>query len=297
MSKNKYVIGFSNMSETIPFSVLVREGLERAAAHHPQIELIVRDNAFDNDRARANAEEFTRLPVDLAIIYHIDERLGNDIRHILSPGENRIPIIAVDIPIPLTVFLGIDNYQAGFQAGEALGQWVKKHWNGQIDKVLIMTEQRAVSAIRDRSNASVEGLKSVVEFPSDSVLYLDGGTQREIAFERSQPVLNLWFESGIERVAVMCTNDDTAMGVLEAGRELGQEDKLAVIGQGANLAIHEFRNNPDTHFVASPAYFPERYGNNLISLALRMLKGERVPSNNLIEPICVTLDNHKEVMV
>ena len=292
----KYLIGFSNMSESIPFSELVREGLERTASPHPEIDLIIRDNAFDNDRARANAEEFASRPVDLAIIYHIDERLGNDLRHILSPGENRIPIIAVDIPIPLTTFLGIDNYKAGYQAGEALAQWVQARWHGQIDKVLIMTEQRAVSAIRDRSNAALDGLKASVSFGSDNVLYLDGGTQREIAFERALPVLRLWFESGISHVAVMCTNDDTAMGVLEAGRELGQEDKLAVIGQGANLAVHEFRNNPSTHFVASPAYFPERYGKHLIDLALRILNGERVPATNLIEPICVTLDNHQEVI-
>jgi len=292
----KYLIGFSNMSESIPFSALVREGLERVVAEHPDIELIVRDNDFDNERARANAEEFASKPVDLAIIYHIDERLGNDLRHILSPGDNRIPIIAVDIPLPLTTFLGIDNYRAGYQAGEALGQWIQANWDGQVDKVLIMTEQRAVSAIRDRSNAALDGLKDLVSFSGDNVLYLDGGTQREIAFERSLPILQLWFDSGVERVAVMCTNDDTAMGVLEAGRELDQEEKLAVIGQGANLAIHEFRNNPNTHFIASPAYFPERYGEHLIDLALRILNGERVPSNNLIEPICVTLDNHKEIM-
>jgi ribose transport system substrate-binding protein len=201
-----------------------------------------------------------------------------------------IPIIAVDIPIPMTVFFGINNQQAGFLAGEALGQWVVKNWNGAVDKVLIMTEQRALSAIRTRIDSAVDGLASLAQFDRNHIFYLDGGTHQVTAYERAASVFNLW--EGIRRIAVICSNDDTAMGVINRAREMGREQDIAVIGQGANLAIYEFPK-PGNRFIASTAYYPEQYGEHLVALALKMLRHERVPFENLIEPEVVTVENYQ----
>ncbi|NJL94601.1 MAG: sugar ABC transporter substrate-binding protein [Anaerolineae bacterium] len=291
-----YTLGFSNLSETIPFAVLVREGLEAVAAQHG-LELIVRDNAFNNERALENARYFVEQRVDLAIIFHIDERQGEQIRQLLFKVNPRIPIIAVDIPIQLEVFFGIDNYQAGYLPGQALGQWINTHWDGQVDKLLVVTEQRAVSTIRERMRGSVEGLRSQVALDlNHNKLDLDGGTRYEITRERVTPVLEGWFQRGFHRIAVSCSNDDTAIGVLDAARALGHEERVAVIGQGANLAVQEFENNPNSHFIASAAYFPERYGERLIDLAQRMLAGERVPLSNHIVPVLVTQENYREAL-
>lgn len=289
MTPETWTIGFSNMSETIPFAVLVREGLEEAVAAHPNLKLIVRDNAFDNDLALANAREFVELGVNLAIVYHIDERQGMQIKTTLTRAQ--IPVIAVDIPIPMSPFFGIDNRMAGYLAGEALGKWVKAHWDGKLDKVLVMTEMRAVSAIRERVAAAVEGLGDNVPLNKDDIMYANGGTQREVAREYAALTLSRWPD--VHRIGVICTNDDTAMGVLDAARDLGRESDLAVIGQGANLAPAEFEN-PQSRFIASTAYYPERYGAQLVDLALRMLRGERVPNKTLVQPVCLTAENYKD---
>lgn len=288
MNDTTYTIGFANMCESVPFSATVRQGLETAAAQYPNIRLIVRDNNLNNDQALANANEFAEMGVDLAIIYHIDERMGSNIRSILL--KKRVPIIAVDIPIPMTIFFGINNQQAGYLAGEALGKWVQQHWGGTLDKVLVMTEQRALSAIRTRIDSAVQGLKDTARFGADSIFYLDGGTHRTTAYERAESVLTLWQD--IHRIGVICSNDDTALGVITRAQELGRSEDIAVIGQGANLAIEEFPK-PDNRFIASTAYYPERYGEYLIDLALRMLNGERVPFENLIQPVAVTVDNYQ----
>ncbi len=288
MSEATYTIGFANMCETVPFSATVRQGLEAAAAQYPNVRLVVRDNDLNNDKALANAQEFGELGVDLAIIYHIDERMGANLRSVLL--KKRIPVIAVDIPIPMTVFFGIDNQQAGYLAGEALGKWVQHNWGGAVDKVLVMTEQRALSAIRTRIDSAVQGLADTAQFDKGTIFYLDGGTHQTTAYERSVSVFNLW--EGIQRIAVICSNDDTAMGVIERAREMGREQDIAVIGQGANLAINEFPK-PGNRFIASTAYYPEKYGEHLLPLALRMLNKERVPFENLIQPVAVTVDNYQ----
>jgi ribose transport system substrate-binding protein len=254
MEQKTFTIGFTNMSETVPFSVTVREGLEAAVARQPNLRLLSWDNDLDSEKAVRNAHAVAAAGADLAIVYHIDERRGPDIRSVLMKAH--IPIIAVDIPIPMTVFFGINNQQAGFLAGEALGQWVVKNWNGAVDKVLIMTEQRALSAIRTRIDSAVDGLASLAQFDRNHIFYLDGGTHQVTAYERAASVFNLW--EGIHRIAVICSNDDTAMGVINRAREMGREQDIAVIGQGANLAIHEFPK-PGNRFIASTAYYPEQY--------------------------------------
>lgn len=280
-----YTIGFSNLSEEHSFAVIVREGLE-AAAQHANLTLIARDNAMDSDRALANAQAFADFPVDLAIIYHIDERVGGKLRSTLA--QKGIPIIAVDIPILTTVFFGINNQRAGWLVGEALGRWVQAHWDGQVDKVLVVTEKRVLNVVQQRLDYGLKGLASFVHYDPNTVFYLDGGNHREVSATNTYEVLIRWKD--MHRIAAICLNDDSALGVLDAARALGRELDVAVVGQNANLAVEEFRN-PGTRFIASADYFPQQYGARLIELALKMLQGERVPHENFIEPALVTAES------
>ncbi|MEP7285421.1 MAG: substrate-binding domain-containing protein [Chloroflexota bacterium] len=283
MDKAQYTIGFSNLSEQIPFSVTVRKGLEAAAAQYPDLKLIVRDNDLNSDKARSNVEEFCRLPVDLAMIYHIDEHTGMSLGTTLM--THKIPVIAIDIPIRWTVFFGINNEKAGFLAGKALGQWINENWAGKVDKVLAITEQRVSSTVGVRVESALKGLASQVEYTDDAVFYVDGGSDRRQAERVTSVVLDRWAD--LHNIAIIGYNDDSALGALDAARSLRRVADIAVIGQGANLAPEEFKKS-DTRFIASTAYYPERYGNQLIDLALRMLQGERVPRENLIDPAIVT---------
>ena len=45
---------------------------------------------------------------------------------------------------------------------------------------------------------------------------------------------------------------------------------------------------PNSPFIASTDFRMSDYGPRLIDLAVRILSGERVPSQNFIEHICVT---------
>lgn len=282
-------IGFSNLSEQHSFAVIVREGLEAAAAQYPDVNLIVRDNDMDNERALAIAQEFAAYPVDAAIIYHIDERIGPNVRAILY-RQRVTSIISVDIPIPMTIFLGINNRQAGLLVGEALGKWIQTHWDGQVDRVLVVTEQRVLGAVQQRLDFGLHALANYVNFDPKMVLRLDGGNHREHSAANVHSVLERW--DAYHRIAAICLNDDSALGVLDAARALGREADVAVTGQNANLAIEEFRANPDTRLVASANYFPEQYGERLLDLALRMLAREKVPPENFIEPALVTPEQY-----
>lgn len=286
MSSPQYKVGFTTLAESQPFSVIVREGIQAAAAQHPEIELIIRDNDMDNERALANAQEFANIPVDLAIIYHVDERFNPQINRVLM--QHQIPVIAIDIPIPLTIYFGANNKQAGILAGEELGKWIKANWDGHIDKIIVPTDSRVLEVVRQRLDFALKGLADYTDYNSDHVFFLDGANNRQVCAERSRAVLENWAD--FHHIAVVGLNDDLALGVLDAAKALGREHDMIAVGQGATLLGEAF-SQPDGRFLGSVAYFPDNYGKHLIDLSLRILRGERVPRENFIEHVCITRDN------
>lgn len=283
---SKYIIGFANLSEEQLFSVTVREGLEAAAQKRSEIELVVRDNALDSERALANVQEFVSIPVDLAFIYHVDERFNSNLYSVLR--QHQVPAIAVDIPMPLTVYFGVNNKQAGTLAGAEMGKWIQAHWGGRVDKVLAVTDSRLLEIVRQRLYFALEGLAAYINYSSDDVLFLDGANMRETSRERALPVLEHW--SRYDHIAILGLNDDSALGALDAAYDLGLAEHVVGVGQGANLLDEAF-SQPEGRFIGSVAYFPNHYGEKLVDLSLRLLRGEKVPRENFIEHVCITRDN------
>lgn len=286
-----YKIGFANLDEKNPFTVSVREHLEAVAAQAPDIELIVRDNDLNTERAKANAQEFAALPVDLAIMFHIDERAGLEI---ISPlRTRRIPVISIDIPILTTTFFGIDPVRAGRVAGEAMADWVNAHWGGEIEKVLVMTEYRTLDIFQQRFEHAVEALTERTNFNPKHLLNMDNGGQRDTAAERVKMVLNGgWQEQ--HKIVIICMNDKIAAGVLDGVRELQREEDVAVLSyDGTDVAMAEFQR-PGSRFIVSPSFRADIYGVRLIDLARRILQGETVPPRNLVEPTPLTRDNFQQ---
>jgi ribose transport system substrate-binding protein len=283
-------IGFTNLTEKSSFTVRVREGLEAAVAPYPHVKLITRDNDMDNDQAMRNARDLAEAPVDVAILFHVDERAAPTIANVLL--RRHIPVITIDIPIaPWVIYFGANNEQAGLLAGAALGKWIRAHWDSRVDKIVVMSEHRVLAEVRKRLDFALVALRDAMVFSPDDVLFLDSGNLRETAAERFAPILTRW--SAHRKIAVIGFNDETALGALDAARAVGREGDLVAVGQGADAAISEFRK-PDTRLIASTAYFPERYGAHLLDLARRMHAGETVPRKNYIAHEIITPDNVRE---
>jgi len=277
---SEYLIGFANSDEQNQFAVAIREGLEAAVADHPDFNLIWRDNQANTDTATANVQEFAEIPVDLAVIFHIDERAGGSLAMPLK--MKRIPIISIELPIPMTVFLGIDNEIAGQMCGEAGGQWIRAHWSGEFEKIVVLADKRVLSGHRKRFDSALETLQQHIPYDENNVLFIDSGTDRAISREVFRDLLASWHD--FRRIVVLTMGDVVSMGVLDAARDVGREQDIVILSfDGTQAALDELQN-PSSRLLVSPAFHPERYGEYILDLAERMLNGERVPFNNLIEP-------------
>ena len=139
----------------------------------------------------------------------------------------------------------------------------------------------------------IDGLQEIVgEIESARRLFLDSGNTSEqsqaemLKALRSLPSRN--------RVAIVTINDDAAIGALIAARELGREADVVIVGQGADrIARSEIRRR-DSRIIGSTAYWPERYGEKLVPLAVKILQGDAVPPAVHIDHQFITADNIEE---
>jgi ribose transport system substrate-binding protein len=94
---------------------------------------------------------------------------------------------------------------------------------------------------------------------------------------------------------VLAGNDPMALGSIRAFEECGRGSYCAVMSQNAALEARAEMRRPCTRLVGSVAYFPERYGDEVIRLAGQILAGKSVPAAVFTKHELVTPLNIQEV--
>ncbi len=286
--KPQYILGFANQSENLPFAVDVRRGIERAAAQLNNIDLVLADNKLSGQEALRVADKLIARDLDLVIEYQIDHKVGGLLMDKFQQAS--IPVIAVDIPMIGATFFGVDNYRVGHVAGVHMGQWLQRDWQGKFDQILVLEEPRAGTLPAARIQGQLDGLAEVLdEFPEEDIIFLDSGNTRSMS--ESQVTNALKLLPDIHRIVVLSFNTDAAMGALYAARNLNREQDIVIVGQGADRLLLDEIRTPGSRVIGATAYMPERYGEQLIKLSLKILQGDPVPPAVYTEHIFLDADN------
>ena len=83
----------------------------------------------------------------------------------------------------------------------------------------------------------------------------------------------------------------SALGAARAFQEAGRADTCAVVGQNAEPDARAELREPRTPLIASVGFFPERYGDGLIKLALDILGHRQTPPALFIRHQLITTEN------
>jgi ribose transport system substrate-binding protein len=261
-----YRIGYAAQGQDTSFDREVRASLTRAAENE-RIELIVVDNRYQPKIALRGADYLIREQVDLVIEFQTDELFAPAIA--AKYLEANIPFIAIDIPHPGATYFGANNYRAGLMAGNHLGRWAKRHWDAEVEEVLLIELQRAGSLPKARMRGVLAGITEAIRLPEQGrIVSLDGDGQFQTSLERVRKHLR---ESKAKRILVGAANDSSALGALRAFQESGRANDCVLVGQNAEPEAREEMRSARTRLIASVAYFPEKYGEGLIRLALDLL--------------------------
>jgi ribose transport system substrate-binding protein len=284
--RKSYRIGYAAQGQDSSFVREVHTGLMRAAERE-HVELIVVDNRYQPKIALKNAELLIRDGVDLVIEFQTDEAVAPAIAS--KYREADIPMIAIDIPHPGATYFGANNYEAGLLAGRHLAKWARQSWNGKVDEILVLELARAGSLPASRIRGVLAGIREVVhEAAGWPVVSVDGDGQFKTALERVRKHLR---ESRAQHVLVGAANDPSALGAARAFQEAGRTGGCAIVGQNAEPDARAELREPRTPFVASVGYFPEKYGDGLIRLALEILCKRPVPPAVFVKHQIITRVN------
>jgi ribose transport system substrate-binding protein len=234
---------------------------------------VTADNRYNRATALKNAERFVHEAMDLVIEF----QTVSEIAPVLSSMYRGagIPVIAVEIPHPGATYYGADNYRAGQIGGRYLGRWALKHWQGEVDEVILVELDLAGALPQSRITGMLDGMRDVLgPLDNSRIVRLNGNGQ----FEASLRAVRKHQRARKARhVLVGAVNDPSALGALRAFEEAGRAQHCAVMAQNASDEGREELRRPGTRLIGSVAYFPERYGPEIIALALDILGRKPVP--------------------
>jgi ribose transport system substrate-binding protein len=265
-------IGFATRGVDTTFSRAVTESVERAAIE-AGIELITLSSHRSPRIALRHADTLVREGVKLVIEFQSHERIAPLIASkFLEAG---IPVIAIEIPHPGATFFGANNYQAGLIGGKALGRWIREQWQGHIDSVMLLEEQAAGPLVKLRVSGMLAGLRDALRTSEHAdTIAVDGHGTFEKSFEAVRRHLRF---SRPKATAVLAGNDPMALGAIRAFEEAGRAARCAVMSQNASQDARTELRRRGSPLVGSVAYFPERYGDEIIRLASTILAGKPTP--------------------
>jgi len=278
-----YRLGYAAQGTDYQFSKDVSTSLERAAAAEG-IELISLDNRYNPKIAQRNADILVREKVDLVIEFQTDDHVAPIVA--AKYREANIPLIAIEVPHPGATYFGANNYEAGLIGGRYLGRWAKQHWHSGVDEIVLVQLDRAGSLPRMRVTGMLVGMKEV--FPAlepCKVTSIDGDGKLGDTFEKMRRHLRT---SRARRFLVGAINDPSALGALRAFQEAGRTDSCAIMGQNASPEGRAELREPGTRLVGSVAYFPEKYGEQILAVALDILHRRPVPPAVFVKHQLVT---------
>ena len=280
-------LGYGSHSNEFAFSRDVAEGLVRAARREG-LELLVLDNQYSPRTAIRNAETFIREGVDLVIEFQADEHFAAPVISSRLMQAN-IPLIAVEIPHPGATYFGVDNYAAGLIGGRHLGQWAKRHWGGDVEEVILLELQMSGPIPAARLTGTLIGIREIIKTVADSqVTRLNGNGRFGSSLEAVRKYL---CRSRARHVLVGAINDPSAIGALRAFEETGRSERCAVMGQNASAEARAELRREGSRLVGSVGYFPEKYGDGIVDVALDILRKKAVPPAVFTKPRLITADN------
>jgi ribose transport system substrate-binding protein len=228
-----------------------------------------------------------REKVDLVVEFQTDEQVAPIVA--AKYREANIPMIAIEIPHPGAIYYGANNYEAGLLGGRYLGRWAKQQWHGEVDEIVLIELKRAGSLPQMRLTGMLVGMKDVCPpLEHCRVTYLDGDGRLGNSFEAMRKHLRI---SRARRFLVGAINDPSALGALRAFQEAGRTESCAIMGQNASPEGRAELREPGTRLIGSVAYFPEKYGSEIVNVALDILHRRPVPPAVFVKHQLVTPEN------
>jgi ribose transport system substrate-binding protein len=232
--------------------------------------LVVTSAEFDLGKQAAQIEDFVARKVDAIVVCPVDSRgVGPAIRQANAAG---IPVFTADIAAQegeVTCHVASDNVAGGRLAGEYLAKAL-----GGAGTVAIVG-QPAITSVLDR----VAGFKEeIARFPGMTIVAeVNGQGVRDRSLAAAADVM----QAHPDLSGLFGINDDSALGALDAARQLGRP-AIVIVGYDATPpAVDAIRRG--TQLKADVVQYPEKIGVATVDAIRDHFEGKPVPKTVPVE--------------
>lgn len=276
-----YKFGFSGINMENPYFITLENAIRESVTSSGNT-LITEDPEGDAKKQASQITEMIEAGIDAIFLSPVNwEEIIPSLQEL---QEADVRIINVDTQVKemdyVDAYVGSDNEAAGRMCGEAL---IEKCPDG--GKVLIL-ECPTQNSINERITGFEEAIsKAEVGFEIVARENTDG------KFEKSVEVAQNILKEHTDVTAIMCGNDQIAVGAQTAVNLLGMDDVI-IYGVDGSPDIKKELEKSDTQIAGTAAQSPINMGKKAVEVGLAILNGEEYEKENYVEIIdMITKDN------
>ncbi len=269
----RWRVAYASVTDEIPFAVAVLKGLKQAALKRPQFDMIWLDNRNDAARAVEIARTVASSKYDLFIEYNAQQPANGPIAKIFS--EANVKTLSIQTPLAGYPLYAVDNRRSGAEGGRALVDYATKKWSSVKPVIMIIGSPELGPVFQERAAAAKEQMQAgfagapVVEFSSKN----DAGNTRQLVFDTLTRFPD-------QKFIIWVHLDAMALAALAAARNANREGDVLIASTGGDAAAFPEIRKENSSFIGTFSFFPELWGEDLLTLGGKILSGESVPERN-----------------
>ena len=280
---DEIILGFNNGSSTVDFLRMVGESITEVCAREG-IKLVQTESNFDVEQILPNVDNLLAQGADIIIDFNVNAEVGGNL--VEYCGKKGVPVIGIDVVYTAangdqSWFFGANNQMAGEVCGEGLAVAVKERWGGEIDNLVLFFNSENGDLVKLRLSGMIDGLKKAgVNVTDDMITWIEmggGGSDTTVA---ANSKMTDWLAANpdAKKVCVGTVNTETGQGVFSATVTSARQDNVILAtNNNGNQTLSAWESPDAKVWLGGSAYFPGKYGEYIVPLALDILAGKNPP--------------------
>jgi ribose transport system substrate-binding protein len=284
----EYFFDFANILESGELFKQMGDGIE-GAAKVAGIRMKRYNNNNDGPTTINNARLMIQDKPDLILEYTGVEGIGAALKKMF--GDEKIPFIAINIPIPGGYWFNLVNKEIGTDTANVVVPAAKaKGWTAADTTVLIVQGSQYGAEVNDcvryfyvtvaksmpgMDQVEPSAITALTTTIGKSGIQVDGKATLENSYTAVKNALQTLPSD--RHILLYSINDDSVLGAWRAITESKREANTLVAGLGGSVAaFKELRGNPQ--WVAEGSVFTTHWGQYLVAMGVAIMNGVTPPA-------------------
>lgn len=298
------VIGLNAGTESNQFHSDVNNSIKNVAAENG-VEVLYAVSEFDAGQIIPKVESLLQQGANVIVDFNVNGQVGGNLIDVVKEAGGK-GVIGVDVEYisasgEKAWFMGANNQVAGELCGQAIADYALENKDGKVEYLVLFYNSENGDEVKKRMSGAIDGLKSKgIEVPEENIEYIDlggGGSETTI---QGRDKMTAWLTAhpDAHSVGVVAVNDETTTGALAAAETLGRQEDCIFASHNVSQVYIDAALSGDLYegYTGSVAYYPERYGEYIVPLAMDIASGKNTnPEEKItVDHVFITPDQVEE---